>query len=107
REVVGRTPGLARAPRDVWAHAVLFGVDPAPDAVLGAPPASISLTFSETVIPAGKGIKVFSPSGRQVAGPARAEGHLLTAPISSTETGTFVVNWQALAAETHYYSGAI
>src|SRR5207244_33860 len=80
--------------------------DRSPDAVLGAPPASISLTFSETVIPAGKGIKVFSPSGRQVAGPARAEGHLLTAPISSTETGTFVVTWQALAADTHPSRGA-
>ena len=104
--VVGLAAVLALAPRAVWAHAVLFGSDPSPDAVLGAPPASISLTFSETVIPAGKGIKVFSPSGRQVAGPARAEGHLLTAPISSTETGTYVVTWQALAADTHPSRGA-
>jgi copper transport protein len=64
------------------------------------------LTFSETVIPAGKGITVFSPSGRQVAGPARVEGHMLTAPISSTETGTYVVIWQALAADTHPSRGA-
>ncbi len=105
--VVGLALVLALVPRAAWAHAVLFGSDPSPDAVLGAPPASVTLTFSETVIPAGKGIKVFSPSGRQVAGPARVEGHVLTAPISSTETGTYVVIWQAVAADTHPSRGAL
>jgi len=85
---------------------VFFGSDPSPDALLNAAPASVALTFSESVIPAGRGIKVFSPSGRQVAGPARVEGHLLTAPINSTETGTYVVTWQALASDTHPSRGA-
>ena len=104
--VVGLALVLALVPRGALAHAVLFGSDPSPDAVLGAPPALVTLTFSETVIPAGKGIKVFSPSGRQVAGPARVESHMLTAPVSSTETGTYVVTWQALAADTHPSRGA-
>ena len=85
---------------------MLFSSDPFPDAILGIPPASISLTFSESVIPAGKGIKVFSPSGRQVAGTARIQGQVLTAPVNSTETGTYVVIWQALAADTHPSRGA-
>jgi copper transport protein len=88
------------------AHALLFGSDPSPDAVLAAPPASISLTFSETVIPAGKAIQVFSPAGHQVAGAAHVVGHVLTAPISSAESGTYVVIWQALAADTHPSRGA-
>jgi len=104
--VVGLALVLALVPRAAWAHAVLFGSDPSPDAVLGAPPASVTLALSETVIPAGKGIKVFSPSGRQIAGPGRVEGHVLTAPISATETGTYVVIWQALAADTHPSRGA-
>jgi len=104
--VVGLALILALAPRAAWAHAVLFGSDPSPDAVLSAPPAAVSLTFSESVIPAGKGIKVFSPSGRQVAGPAHVDGHVLTAPIRSTEIGTYVVIWQALAADTHPSRGA-
>jgi copper transport protein len=106
--VVGLALVLALAPRAAWAHAVLFGSDPFPDAVLVAPPAAVSLTFSESVIPAGKGIKVFSPSGRQVAGAARIDGHVLSAPISSiaTETGTYVVIWQTLAADTHPSRGA-
>ncbi len=97
---------LALAPRAAWAHAVLFGSDPSAGAVLTAPPAAVSLTFSESVIPAGKGIKVFSPSGHEVAGPARVTGNVLTAPITSTETGTYVVTWQALAADTHPSRGA-
>jgi copper transport protein len=64
------------------------------------------LTFSEEVTPAGKGIKVFSPSGRQVAGAVRVVGHSLAAPINSTETGTYVVTWQALATDTHPSRGA-
>jgi len=58
------------------------------------------------VTPAGAGIKVFSPSGHQVAGPAVSKGSVLTAPISSTETGTFVVSWQVFAADTHPSRGA-
>jgi copper transport protein len=104
--VVGTALVLTLAPRTAFAHAVLFASDPSPDAVLAAPPASVSLTFSEGVIPAGKAIQVFSPSGHQVAGAARAAGHVLTAPISSTETGTYVVIWQALAADTHPSRGA-
>jgi copper transport protein len=64
------------------------------------------LIFTEPVSPAGAGIKVFSPSGRQVAEPAVSRGSVLDAPISSTEMGTFVVSWQVLAADTHPSRGA-
>ena len=104
--VVGLALTVALAPRVAWAHAVLFGSDPSPDAVLSAAPASVSLTFSEAVTPAGKGIKVYSPSGHQVAGTVRVVGHAMTAPIDSTETGTYVVTWQALASDTHPSRGA-
>ncbi len=104
--VVGLALALALYPRAAAAHALLVGSDPLPDAVLAAPPAAVSLTFSETVIPVGKAIQVFSPSGRQVAGPARADSRVLTAPVSATETGTYVVAWQALAADTHPSRGA-
>lgn len=104
--VVGLALALALYPRTAAAHALLLGSDPSPDAVLAAPPAAITLTFTETVVPVGKAIEVYSPGGRQVAGPARAMGHTLTAPISSTEMGTYVATWQALAADTHPSRGA-
>ena len=87
---------------------MLFGSDPSPDAVLGAPPAAVSLTFSETVIPVGKAIQVYSPAGHQLAGETRVLGHVLTAPLSAAETrtGTYVVIWQALASDTHPSRGA-
>jgi copper transport protein len=67
---------------------------------------AITLTFTEPVTPAGNGINVFSPSGRQVAAQARPTGPTLTAPVTAAESGTYVVTWQVLAADTHPSRGA-
>ena len=104
--VVGLALALTLVPRSAAAHALLLGSDPSPDALLQRPPAAITLTFTEPVAPAGHGINVFSPSGRQVAAPARPVGRALTAPITSEESGTYVVTWQVLAADTHPSRGA-
>ena len=97
---------LALVPRSAAAHALLLAADPAPDALLQRPPVGITLTFTEPVTPAGHGIDVFSPSGRQVAARARPLGRALSAPITSVETGTYVVSWQVLAGDTHPSRGA-
>jgi copper transport protein len=104
--IVSLALGLALFPRSASAHAVLLGSDPAPDALLQTPPAAITLTFTEPVSPAGDAITVYSPSGRQVAAPARSIGSTLGAPMTSAETGTYVVTWQVLAADTHPSRGA-
>jgi copper transport protein len=57
--------------------------------------------FNEPVTPAGAGIKVFAPDGRQVAAAAVAHGSVLVASLTSSETGTYVVSWQVFAADTH------
>jgi copper transport protein len=97
---------LALLPKSAAAHALLLAADPVPDALLQRPPVAITLSFTEPVTPAGQGIEVFSPSGRQVAAPARPLGRTLSAPISSVETGTYVVSWQVLAGDTHPSRGA-
>ena len=66
----------------------------------------MTLLFTEPVTPAGPGIRVFSPSGRQVAGPTAVRGAVLTARLESTEAGTFVVTWQVFAADTHPSRGS-
>ena len=104
--VVGLAVALALYPVSAAAHALLLFADPVPDAILQRPPAAITLTFTEPVTPAGNGIKVFSPSARQVAVPARAAGRTLTAAMTSGESGTYVVIWQVLAADTHPSRGA-
>ena len=104
--IVGLALALALIPRSAGAHALLLGTDPSPDALLQQPPAAITLTFTESVSPVGHGINVFSPNGRQVAAPARPVGRALTASMVSLETGTYVVTWQLLAADTHPSRGA-
>jgi copper transport protein len=96
----------ALLPQVAQAHAQLLQSDPSPDAVLQAAPSAVTLIFTEPVTPAGAGIKVFSPSGRQVAAPAVARGAVMTAIVTTTETGTFIVSWQVLAADTHPSRGA-
>src|SRR5439155_526450 len=88
------------------AHALLLQSDPAPGSLLQAAPAAITLVFSEQVTPAGAGIKVFSPSGSQVAGRVGEEGAVLSASLASAEVGTYVVSWQVFAADTHPSRGA-
>jgi len=66
----------------------------------------VTLIFTEPVTPAGIGIRVFSPSGRQVAGPTLVRGTVLSAALDSTELGTYVVTWQVFAADTHPSRGA-
>jgi len=97
---------VALIPQAVLAHAVLLQSDPAPDSRLESVPASVSLVFSEPVTPAGAGIKVYSPAGRQVAGPAASTGSVLSVGVSSSEAGTYVVSWQIFAADTHPSRGA-
>src|SRR5207237_898058 len=82
---------IALVPPVASAHAQLVQSDPAPDSVVDSAPTSITLVFTEPVTPVGAGIRVFDPSGSQVAGAVLARGSVLTAPIVSSGTGTYVV----------------
>ncbi|MEA2635666.1 MAG: copper transport protein [Chloroflexota bacterium] len=104
--VVGLALVLALYPVSALAHALLLFSDPVAAAILQRPPTAITLTFTEPVTPAGKGIEVFSPSGRPVASPARPAGRTLMAQVAAAESGTYVVSWQVIAADTHPSRGA-
>lgn len=69
-------------------------------------PDRVTLVFSEPVTPAGAGVSVYSPSGRQVASRLTAGGSVLSAGIDSSEPGTYVVLWQVYSADTHPSRGA-
>lgn len=96
----------ALLPAAASAHALLVASDPAPGAVLSAPPGAVTLEFSEPVTPAGAGIKVYAPGGSQVATAAVARGSVLVATLHASEAGTYVVTWQVFAADTHPSRGA-
>lgn len=96
----------ALIPQAAYAHAQLVQSDPAPESVLESPPPAVTLFFTEPVTPAGAGIKVFSPAGHQVAAAVHSSGSVLTAPVDSTEVGTYVVSWQVFSGDTHPSRGA-
>ncbi len=96
----------ALLPQAASAHALLVGSDPAAGSTLPSPPAAVTLVFSEPVSPAGAGIQVFAPGGRQVAGRPVSRGSVLVAPLRSGERGTYVVTWQVFASDTHPSRGA-
>ncbi len=90
------------------AHASLVSADPAPGAVLAAPPAAIALRFSEPVTAAGAGISVVAPSGRLLpGGPAAAAGREMRAAFHADGQGTYVVRWRVIAADTHPARGQL
>jgi len=90
----------------VSAHALLLESDPAAGGVVETAPSRVTLVFSEPVTPAGAGIKVFAPSGAQVAGGVVRDGAALRAPVQASEQGTYVVTWQVFSADTHPSRGA-
>ncbi len=93
-------------PQPASAHARLLQSDPTPGAVLSTAPPAVTLVFSEPVTPAGAGIRVYAPSGRQVAHATAARGAVLSAPVDAEGAGTYVVLWQVYAADTHPSRGA-
>ena len=97
---------MALVPQPASAHARLLQSDPTPGAVLSTAPSAVTLVFNEPVTPAGVGVSVYSPSGRQVAHATAARGAVLSAPIDAEGAGTYVVLWQVYAADTHPSRGA-
>src|SRR6202011_2929988 len=78
----------ALLPQAASAHALLVQSDPAPNAVLQSVPQAVTLIFTEPVTPAGAGLRIFSPSGGQVARPTVTNGAVLSAALDSSELGT-------------------
>ncbi len=97
---------LAVLPVNVFAHAVLVGSDPPAGAVLAAPPARVTVTFSEAVTAAGPGLAVLSPAGRAATrGPVRVRGDQISVAVGAAAAGTYLVRWQVISADTHPSAG--
>jgi len=78
--------------------------------VLAGPPTAVQLWFSEAPQPIGEGITVTSPTGAHVAtGPVRVEGARMRVPVTGIApdaTGTYIVTWEVIAADTHPERGS-
>ena len=112
------------------AHAVLISAEPGQGAVVATVPTTVSLTFSEPVVVAADGIRVFGPDGARLdtgepvhLGRAAAVGVGLRSsnqpssnqpssnqPSSNQpsiqQRGTYTVSWRVISADSHPVAGA-
>jgi copper transport protein len=94
-----------------FAHAVLEGSDPTPDSTLHGVPATVTLTFDEPVSTPLGALRVFGPDGQRVDDGAvthpDGEGQKVGVGLgSTTATGTYLVSWRVISADSHPVSGA-
>jgi len=92
------------------AHAILLTSEPAPSAVLDQSPTEIALFFNEFIDTVFGKIRILDSTGNvvQVVKPIRdAANHtIVRAPISTLESGTYVVVWRVASADSHPVQGS-
>lgn len=92
-------------PAAASAHATLRATTPSFRAELQRGPSVIRLHFDQRVKVLPGAIKVLNGSGKDFAGPARATGTDVVAPVRALKLGAYTVRWQAVSADSHVVSG--
>lgn len=100
---------LVAAPTSAMAHTELESTSPADGAVLSEPPATVSFTFNEELLPGTDTISVNDDAGNVVATAAvEPVGATISMPWPAEATsGTFQVAFRVVSADGHPVSGAI
>ncbi|UDY24889.1 copper resistance protein CopC [Nocardioides sp. Kera G14] len=94
-------------PSAASAHAILDSSTPAPNAVLTTAPTTVELTFSESVTPPPGALRVFAPDGsRADNGDVKADGPHVSVSLDASASGTYLVSWRVVSADSHPVSGA-
>jgi copper transport protein len=90
------------------AHAELEKTTPANGQRLDAPPATVTLTFSESVDLVDDGISLLDGQGVTVPTPdPTVDGHTVTWPMPDhLRMGSYVVRWRVVSADGHPVDGA-
>jgi copper transport protein len=89
------------------AHATLLETSPAEDQVLKTPPTEVVLTFDESVSAGSNALRVFDPSGTELAGlkDRVVDTKLSTKLPKITEKGSYTVSWNVISADGHPVGG--
>jgi len=90
------------------AHARLVSANPAPDSVV-ASPRSVSMTFSERMVPAFSDFDLVSPTGAEVTVDASVsdDGKTLSGvPARALTSGVWRVNWRIASSDGHRMTGS-
>jgi copper transport protein len=89
-----------------WAHASLTGTDPADGTLLAAAPSTVTLTFSEPVRVDDGGVRLLTAAGDELPSTAVAvDNRVVITPAAPLGTGTVIVSWQVISADSHPISG--
>jgi copper transport protein len=89
-----------------WAHATLEGTDPADGALLATAPATVTLTFSEPITVDDGGVRLLTPAGTELpATVTTIDNRVVITPVTTLGTGTVIVSWQVISADSHPVSG--
>ena len=100
---------LLAAATGAGAHAFLDRAEPRVGGKVHAPPARVTLWFTERLEPAYSRVKVVDDAGRQVD---KADGavdandpRVLSASLPPLAPGTYKVIWRVLSVDTHVTEG--
>jgi copper transport protein len=98
---------LVSVPSLASAHAVLVTSSPRWGAVLGASPRTITLSYSEDVVPRFARVAIVTPRGENLAGTPEVSGSQVVVPVRAGPTGSYTVRWQMVASDDgHVTQGA-
>lgn len=94
-------------PLPAWAHAAPVTRFPAEGAVLIASPASVRVTFNETVAGGASALQVLTRTGAVKSSAARVTGSTVSASVPSTlPAGRYALVWNVVSEDGHPVSKA-
>jgi copper transport protein len=101
--------GVLLAASPASAHAELVSSDPASDTIVAAAPATVTLTFSESVQLVPGRIQVLAPdNSRADEGRPTVDGATVTIPLrTGGGRGTYLVSYRVVSADSHPIGGTI
>jgi methionine-rich copper-binding protein CopC len=101
---------LTLAASPAFAHAFLTHANPPVGSTVAAPPAVLTLTYTEALEVPFCTVTVAAPSGAlvQTGRPQPVPGHTneITVPLHITAPGKYTVTWHALSVDTHKTEGS-
>jgi copper transport protein len=92
------------------AHAVLESTDPVAASTVSGSPHRVELTFGESVTIESGSIRLFDSAGREISLPDATHpggtGPEIAATVPKLASGTYVVAWRVISADSHPVNGA-
>lgn len=104
----GLLAGGLGAAGSAWAHAARIASDPAENATLPRPPASVSATFNEAMQARFAAMTVIGPDGEQWSdGDPGVDGPVIRVAMKpGGPAGTYTANYRATSADGHVVTGS-